>query len=302
MASKESKTLISGLKGKWIWLLASISALVMIYAIYIAYGTNPDTEYLQTGDQVQLNNSPTGKVAPLHEYFLSIQKSGADFNSTIVSAYPKPNLDSIPPQKAALYLGVYVTDIGYLSTYGRTQEALNYMDVCPDLAEMICGEDAHDYDAMDRFEKNLSNPDSLNQVLSQFNRNVISYLLEHEHRDLGLLMLLGGFIEAQYITTQIIKDYPEDLLPDDVRWQVLSPLISIVMDQEGFLWNLIKDLEKLEGKGEWELASLNSLQTLYRIYTKPPSLYYPPPQEPSSYNKILLLTEYIYQLRANLNS
>lgn len=302
MATKESKTLISGLKVKWIWLLASISALGMIYAIYIAYGTDPDTEYLQAGDQVQLNTSPTGKVTPLHEYFLSIQKSGADFNSTIISPYPKPNLDSIPPQKAALYLGVYVTDIGYLSTYGRTQEALNYMDVCPDLAEMIFGEDAHDYDVMDRFEKNLSNPDSLNQVLSQFNRNVISYLLEHEHRDLGLLMLLGAFIEAQYITTQIIKDYPEDLLPDHMRWQVLSPLISIVMDQEGFLRNLIKELEKLEGKEEWELAYLNSLQALYRIYTKPPSLFYPPQQEPSSYNKILLLTEQIDQLRANLIS
>jgi hypothetical protein len=204
-------------------------------------------------------------------------------------------LDTISSHKAAAYFGVCAADIGYLSTYGKTQQALNYMDVCLKLSKAVEGWDVNNSDVSERFERNLSNPDSLIQILNQFNNNVIRYSLEHEHRDLGLLMVFGAFIESQYITTQIINNFPEDMLPDDIRWE----LISIFMGQKKFLRDLIDEFEYLEGKEDWEHATLNSLTELYRTYTRPMSPLYPPP-EPHHFTRILILSEKIKKIRANI--
>jgi hypothetical protein len=257
MTSKEPKDFVSSLKRKWIWVLVPIIALGIIYTIYISYNKEPDIEYAQATNQDYFKTIPIRKFTPLREYFLNIAKTIADFKPNIVSDYRKLNLDTIPAQMAVVNLGVYAADIGYLSAYDRTQEALKYMDVCLELSKAVNGWDMNNSDVLGRFERNLSNPDSSVQILNQFNNNVIRFSLEHEHRDLGLLMVFGAFIESQYITTQIIKDFPEDMLQDDLRWRVLSPLISIVIDQKEFLRRLIEELEGLEGKEEWEIATFN---------------------------------------------
>ena len=300
MKSRKPKTFVSSLKEKWIWVLTSIISLSIICAIHTAFFADSDAEHSDTGDQEQHDNNLSGPVAPLHEYFLSIQRTGAEFIPDIVGDYSKLNLDTILIKKAAIFLGVCAADIGYLCAYGRTQQALNYMDVCLGLNEMVGGPDVNDSHILERFKENSSNPDSLNQILNHFNNNTIRYLLEHEHPDLGLLMVFSTFIEAQYITTQIIQDYPEDLQPNDIRWQVLSPLISMVMGQKEFLKELIDKLEGLEGKENWEHATINSLTELYRTYTKPVSMYYPPPEDRTSFKRTLLLSEQIDQIRANL--
>ena len=156
---------------------------------------------------------------------------------------------------------------------------------------------------MERFEKNLSNPDSLIQIRIQFNIKVITYLDENEHRDFGVLMLVGAFIEALYITTQIIDTYPKNLLPNKIRWQVLSPLVSILLDQKGSLMDLIELLENVDGKELLELTIIRKLKELYYIYNKYPKYkFYPHPQEPITDRMFLLLLGQISNIRADIIS
>ena len=81
-------------------------------------------------------------------------------------------------------------------------------------------------------------------------------------------MIGGTFIEALYISTQIIDTYPRDLLPDDMRLQVLSPLVQMLVKQKESLKDVIDLLESVDDKEDWEIATINSLNELYDNYTK----------------------------------
>jgi hypothetical protein len=233
------------------------------------YSVSSDAEY--KFDDVQ--EYPKGNlqhtiraISPHYEIFYIIQSTGADFNPTIINDYKKYESYTISAKKSALNLGVYSTDIGYLSAYGKTQLALNYLDVCLELTKTVCSQDAVDFNVLERFEYKLSNPDSLNQILNQFNINIITYLNENEHRNFGVLILGGIFIEVLYIATQIVDNYPKNLLSDDVRKRVLSPLVCTLADLKVPLKKIIELLESVDGKEELELVIINRLQDLYDNY------------------------------------
>lgn len=197
-----------------------------------------------------------------------IQSTGADYNPNIINDHKKYESYTISAKKAAFNLGVYATDIGYLSSYGKTQEALNYMDVCLKLSETVGAQDAIDFAVLERFEKNLSNPDSLGSIIDQVISNSDSYLQANDRNNIAALMIGGTFIEALYISTQIIDTYPKDLLPDDMRLQILSPLVTMLVNQKESLKDVISLLESVDNKEDWEIATINSLQELYDNYTK----------------------------------
>lgn len=197
-----------------------------------------------------------------------IQSTGADFNPNIINDHKKYESYTISAKKAAFNLGVYATDIGYLSSYGKTQEALNYMDVCLKLTEAVGAQDAVDFAVLERFEKNLSNPDSLGSIIDEVISNSDNYLQANDRNNIAALMIGGTFIEALYISTQIIDTYPKDLLPDDLRLQILSPLVQLLVSQKESLKDVIDLLESVDDKEEWIIATINSLQELYDNYTK----------------------------------
>lgn len=197
-----------------------------------------------------------------------IQGTGADFNSTIVNPFSNYERYTISAKKAAFNLGVYATDIGYLSSYGKTQEALNYMDVCLKLTESIGAKDAIDFNVLERFEKNLSNPDSLAKIIDQVIDNSDKYLQNNERTNIAALIIGGTFVEALYISTQIIDTYPKDMLPTDMRLQVLSPLVQMLVKQKGALKDVIVLLESVTDKDDWEVATINSLTELYENYER----------------------------------
>jgi len=73
-------------------------------------------------EQVQdvINNLPPPSEIP---YLL--QGTGAEFNQSLLNDRNKVDKYSTISDKAALNLGVYTTDIGYLSSYEKTQEAID---------------------------------------------------------------------------------------------------------------------------------------------------------------------------------
>lgn len=300
MTSKASKTFFPRLRGKWIWVLTSIIILGAIYFVYRTSDTAPKIEYVNESEVEQFfEEKPSETITPLHDFFSMIQKTGADFDSNYIVDYRKYSMDSIPPNRDAVYLGVNAADIAYLSTYGKTQLAANYVDVCLQINEMRGNQNANNFETRMRFEKSPSNTDSITQFLYQFDSIISRCLKENTCREQGVMMLAGAFIESLYIATQIFASYPKGLLPDDMSKQVLSPLNSIILNQQRFLRSLIEELENLDGKGEWELATINSLKELYQIYTNyPSSKFYPPPKESPSFKKLLLLSEYVETLRA----
>ncbi|MCK5368717.1 MAG: hypothetical protein KAQ62_09195 [Cyclobacteriaceae bacterium] len=255
--------------------LTSKILLAIVISILIACGSDKkkDSEAAKEFDDAQAQlkeniDKTIRDIPPPAEIPYYIQSTGADYNPNIINDYKKYESYTISTKKAAFNLGIYSTDIGYLSSYGKTQEALNYMDVCLELTKTVGAQDAIDFEVLGRFEKNLSNPDSLAKIIDEVILNSDTYLKANDRNNIAALMIGGTFIEALYIATQIIDTYPRDLLPDDMRLQILSPLVQLLVKQKDSLKDVIELLESVDNKEDWELATINSLTELYENYTQ----------------------------------
>jgi hypothetical protein len=205
-------------------------------------------------------------IPPPAEIPYIIQNTGADFNPDIVNDPAKVDDYLVSSKKAAFNLGVYATDIGYLSSYGKTQEALNFMDATLKLTDAVGVQDAIDFSVLERFERNLSSPDSLAGIVNEVIENSDQFLNKNDRTNMAAMVMSGTFIESLYIATQIIDTYPKDMLSDDMRLNVLSPMVQMLAKQKESLGDVVDLLESIEDKDDWIIATTNSMRELYDTY------------------------------------
>jgi len=194
-------------------------------------------------DQIEdvIYNIPSPSEIP---YLL--QQTGAEFNQSLLNDRNKVDQYSSRNDKAALNLGIYTADIGYLSSYDKTQEAINYLNSAKKLADNLNVIGAFDMDVLQRFESNISNKDSLAKILNTAVQGSEKYLKDDSRNKLAALLLTGSFVEGLYISTGLIKTYPKDLLPDDSRNLVLTPLMRVILEQEKSVDELVKMISKID--------------------------------------------------------
>jgi len=194
-----------------------------------------------------------------------LEATGAEFNQSLVSDRKKADSYKSQTDKAALNLGVYTADIGYLSSYGKTQESIDYLNACKALADDIGISGTFDRTTLEQFEKNIANKDSLAALLNQAMKKTDQYMKDENRSKLGALIVTGSFIESLYISTGIVKTYPKNILPEDNRNQILSPLMRIIVDQRKSVSEVTKMLASVEQTGPIPtiLADLKSLEASY---------------------------------------
>jgi hypothetical protein len=195
-----------------------------------------------------------------------IESTGAEFLPGLVNDLDKAEKYTALNKVAALNLGVYASDIGYLVTYEKVQEALNYMDACMAIGESLGLQSTIDISIIEKFEANLGQKDTLAAIINDAINKSDSYLKESERNNIAALVIGGTFIEGLYIATQIIDSYPKDILSDDERNLILTPLIKIILKQEAPLANMISLLNSIDNKGDWIEGLINSLEELKANY------------------------------------
>ncbi|GAA0894196.1 hypothetical protein GCM10009122_38760 [Fulvivirga kasyanovii] len=194
-----------------------------------------------------------------------LEATGAEFNQSLINDNSKADQYASRNDKAALNLGVYAADIGYLVSYDKVQEALTYMSSAKKLADNLGVTGAFDTDLIKRFESNLSRKDSLSYLLNETINKTESYLKDDDRNKLAALIITGSFVEGLYISTALIKTYPKDILPEDSRNLVLTPLIRVVLEQEKSLDDLVEMLGTVENTAPIDslLKDLRALQADY---------------------------------------
>ncbi len=195
-----------------------------------------------------------------------IQATGAEYIPQLVNDLGKYEKYTSSTKVAAMNLGVYASDIGYLVTYEKVQEALNYMDGCLDIGESLGLQSTIDVSVIEKFEANLGKRDTLAAIINDAINDSDSYLKENERNNIAALVIAGTFIEGLYIATQIVDSYPKDMLTDDKRNLILTPLIRIVLEQEAALANMISLLKSIDNKGDWIEGLINSMEELKSNY------------------------------------
>jgi hypothetical protein len=194
-----------------------------------------------------------------------LEATGAEFNASLIHDNNRANEYTSINDKSALNLGIYATDIGYLVSYDKVQESLTYMSTAKKLADNLGISGSFDVSIVKRFEQNLSRKDSLSYLLNETIQQTEKYLRDDNRNKLAALIVSGSFIEGLYISTQLIKSYPKDILPEDSRNLVLTPLIRVVLEQKKACLDLTTMLEGVDSSNPIDdlLANLNLLNKSY---------------------------------------
>jgi len=203
--------------------------------------------------------------APSEIPFL-LMETGADLDESLIHDLKKVSKYSSNNNEAAVNLGIYATDVAYLSAYEKSQKALNYMTEIRPLADQLALSSSFDPKTVEKFESNLSNTDSLAMIVNEAINNADDHLKKTDRPKVAALLLAGSFIEGLYIATALVENYPNDL-PDNARALILIPLVDVIIKQEEPLFDLIELLESVE-QDEYITTMVNDLKGLQKEYKK----------------------------------
>lgn len=205
-------------------------------------------------------------LPPPSEVPLLLMQAGAEFNASVINDITPEKLEAYQQDeaKAAMNLGVYATDIAYLTSYEKSELALDYMGECQKLAAPVGVADAIDYGMISRFESNMENKDSLTAVINEVMQKSGERLSELEELNSAALLLAGSWVEGIYISTLIVSIYPDDL-PEESRTLILEPLVKIIMDQKTSLNDLLTVMNDVPESAEVNdmIEKLGAVKAIY---------------------------------------
>jgi hypothetical protein len=190
-----------------------------------------------------------------------IKEKGGNYDNSILNKASNASNYGTTFQKA-LNLGVFGADLGYTSIYDQQQDALDYINIVNDLSRDLGISGAFDQELLERFSENTSNEDSLVKIITQAYRKGDQFLKENDQKDISVLILTGGWIEALYFATDVAGKTKNPDIYQRVAEQknTLNSLIVILKEyKKGDSFDgLIAGMEKLA-------ESFNKVQSSYEF-------------------------------------
>jgi len=153
----------------------------------------------------------------------------------------------------ALKLGILGADLGYLNMYEKTGSSLDVLSSIRKIAEDIKVGQFFDFESIKRLSMNRSNLDSLLFISIDSYNKIDTYLRSNDRGHLSALMIIGVWIEGQYLATQVVSQYPDKMLSDRIAEQKiilndLMLLISPYCNRDPEFTSLCKDMQSIKDK------------------------------------------------------
>lgn len=205
------------------------------------------------------------ELPPPTEVPYLLQATGADYDQSLVNDYTKADSYLTNENKAALNLGIYATDMGYVTSYDQSQMSMKYLEACQKLSEAIGVASVFNLSILEKFQANINNSDTVNVLLSKSIVEAEQRLEQSDRIEVAALILTGSFLEGVYLATRVVETYPTDILDEQNRNLILEPMVRVVLDQKKPLLDIIKMLKTLPTSDAVAsmIADLNILRVLY---------------------------------------
>jgi len=205
---------------------------------------------------------------------LLIQKTGHEYDKSMLNATNRVNT-YITADSRALNLGVYGADLGYVSLYSQTQDAIGYLASIKQLTDKLGLSSAFDEGTMKRIRENITVKDSMLSLVSLAYRSSDAYLKDNQRADVGTLILTGGWIESMHFALSTYKAKPSDQFRYRIaqQKQALTSILRILGTNESDdikklhsqLSDLAKTYEKIEFKYTYKEPRTDSVQKVTYI-------------------------------------
>lgn len=167
------------------------------FSTYKAYSAKPDSV-------TEKREIFYGLLTPVEitEIFSRLE---AAYNIDILN--PVENAENyLSASKAALNLGIYGVDLCYLKMFDLNTEMLKYLTAVRKLSSRLNIPLEYLTDPLERIENNMADTDSVLALANSAYKRIEDHLEQQEKESTAGLMVLGGWIEALYISTGLLLD------------------------------------------------------------------------------------------------
>lgn len=199
-----------------------------------------------------LNTNFDGKVfsipSPVQTSML-IKESKLPYTENLLNAVDNVDLYTTE-SKRALNLGIYGTDLGYVTLYNQNATSLKYLKVVEKLTKELKLENAFDKKFMERFEKNNTNQDSMVKIVSDAFQKADNFLKTNDRKNTSVLILTGGWIESLYLACELNRISSNLKIKDRIgeQQETLNTIIEILelYNKNGVNDEILSSLEELK--------------------------------------------------------
>ncbi len=124
---------------------------------------------------------------------------------------PIDNIDKYySASSQALMLGILGVDLGYIKNFEQPQEAIKYLAVIKRMTKKIGIPIEETQKAFELLEQGKEEKNILLSIISETYNTTDEYLKKNDRNSSAALILLGGWIEALHIATEIYKREPNN--------------------------------------------------------------------------------------------
>ncbi len=193
-------------------------------------------------------------LAPSDMAVMLMDNPDLHFNKDIInpsSNFEKYNTNS----KIALNIGVYTADLSYASLFDQEQITYDYLDIVKGMSEEIGITQSIEKRHLDMIKNNKLDKEHMMKIINESFMNTDAYLRENNRQKVITMILIGGWVEAQYIAVSLTNDSPET--NPKLTESILAQKISLEL--------MNKALENV--KGDKTLMPLkNDIDKIYKLY------------------------------------
>ena len=111
--------------------------------------------------------------------------------------------------KAAINLGIYGVDFGYVKMFSIGQQMIDYLMTVKDMSNKLGIPDKFLIDPIKKLETDISSPDTIMALVNKSYSDIENHLRKDGRESTAGLMIMGGWVEAMFIATQVVYN-PEN--------------------------------------------------------------------------------------------
>lgn len=192
---------------------------LIIFLLLFTFSCKPGSKDKHTFEPAFSTYKPdsTGTKAPVekNEIFYGIltpveicaifNRLGVPYNNAALN--PTSNRDQyLSSSKASINTGIYGVDFGYLKMFGIGQEMIDYMVTIRDMSNKLGIPDNFLTEPIKRIQSDMSEPDTIMSLMNTAYTKMENHLRAGGRESTAGLMVMGGWVEAMFIATQLVYD------------------------------------------------------------------------------------------------
>ena len=222
-------------------LLCFLIILLIPFAFSCKHGIKQKESFNPVFSTYKSDTTKKKSKAPKNEIFNGIltpveictifNRLGITYNNATLN--PISNRDQyLSSSKASINTGIYGVDFGYLKVFGIGQQMIDYMVTIREMCNKLGIPDSYLTEPIKKVQSDISEPDTIMFLMDDAFTKMEAHLREGGRESTAGLMVMGGWVEAMYIATQLVynPDKPDPEVIQKIAQQkyTLTSLLSFL--------------------------------------------------------------------------